>query len=240
MLRPYNILKPITFEALNNDDYIVDCGARILGEESIIDLNTESVKEGKIIIPAFMKDVDASTFSIHDAFGVDITTEISKVENEVDWEDVSFAGPVDNTNTLYSLLGSVFYVVQDISEILYNRTLTGSAHYDGVMLSNTYYERLEYLYNSRFGSTRPDVDEIVVSFNQGTGELVTDITTRTLSFPLSVTLSVDDVLPAGEFIDKVINISMDPPYVKVTIKTEYGYLRRLLSFDSNKLIILED
>ena len=61
-----------------------------------------------------------------------------------------------------------------------------------------------------------------------------------LSFPLSVELEVDDILPAEEFIDKVVSISMVSPYVNVTIKAEYGYLRKLLSFDSNKLIILED
>ncbi len=240
MLRPYNILKPITFEALNNDEYIVDCGARILTEESIIDLNTESVKIGKIIIPTFLKDVDASTFSIYDAFGTNITSEISRVEGDTGWEDVSFGSAIDNTDPLYSLMGTPVFVVHDIPEVLHNRTLTGSAEYDGVLLSKEYYDRLEYLYNSRFGSTRPNTDETVVSFDQGTGELVTNITTRTLSFPLSATLSVDDVLPAGEFIDKVISISLQPPYVNVTIKTEYGYLRRLLSFDSNKLIILED
>lgn len=240
MLHPYNILSPIVYEALNNDEYIVDCDARILAEESIIDLNTGSVKTGKIIIPTFFKDVDASTFAIYDAFGTNITSEISRIESESGWEDVSFGSTIDNTDPLYSLMGSPVFVVQDIDEIIYNRTLTGSSKYDGVLLSKTYYDRLEYLYNSRFGSTRPDTDETVVSFDQESGELVTDLSTRTLNFPLSATLSVDDVLSAGEFIDKVINISLQPPYINVTIKKEYGYLQRLLSFDSNKLIILED
>lgn len=240
MLRPYNILSPITYEALNNDEYITDCDLRILDEEDIIELNTESVKAGKIIIPTFLKDVDASTFAIYDAFGENITSSISRIETDTGWEDVSLGATVLNTDPLYSLIGTPVFVVQDIAEVLYNRTITGSATYDGVLLSKTYYDRLEYLYNSRFGSTRPDVDETVVSFDQGTGVLVTDITTRTLLFPLSATLAVDDVLPAGEFIDKAISISLVPPYVNVTIKTAYGYLQRLLSFDSNKLIILED
>ena len=240
MLRPYNILKPIFYEALNDDEYIVDCDTRIREEESIIDLNTESVKEGKIIIPTFLKDVDASTFSIYDAFGTNVTSELSRIEGDSGWEDVSFGDTISNADPLYSLIGFPVFAVQDIPEIIYNRTLTGSAHHDGIMLSKTYYDRLEYLYNSRFGSSRPDTDETVVSFDQGTGELVTDITTRTLSFPLSATIAVNDVLPADEFIDKVINISPQPPYINVTIKKEYGYLQRLLSFDSNKLIILED
>ena len=240
MLHPYNILKPIIYEALNEDEYIVECDDRILSEESIVELNTESVKDGKIIIPCFLKDVDASTFCICDAFGTDITTEISRIEGDSGWEDVSFGATIDNTDPLYSLIGSPVFVVHDIPAVLYNRTLTGTAQYDGTMLSNTYYDRLEYLYNSRFGSSRPSVEEVVVSFDQATGELVTDTTTRTLSFPLSVELDVDDVLPADVFIDKVIGISLQPPYVNVTIKKEYGYLQRLLSFDSNKLIILAD
>ena len=240
MLHPYNILRPIVYEALNNDEYIVECGTRIIVEESIIELNTESVKDGKIIIPTFLKDVDASTFAIYDAFGTNITSEISRIEVDEVWQDVTLGTTILNTDPLYALMGTPVIVVHDIPEVLYNRTLTGSAKYDGTLLSKTYYDRLEYLYNSRFGSTRPDVEEIVVSFDQETGVLVTDITTRTLSFPLSATLLVDDVLPAGEFIDKVINISLEPPFVNVTIKSVYGYLQRLLSFDSNKLIILED
>ncbi len=240
MLHPYNILKPITFEALNNDEYIIDSGDRIMGEEDIINLNIDSVKEGKIILPVIIKDIDASTFFICDAFGVDITAEVSRIETSEGWEDISLSSPIDNSEPIYSLAGTPFYVVQDIPEVLYNRTFTGSPHYDAVMLSETYYKRLEYLYNSRFGSSRPDTEEIVISFDQETGDLVTDIKTRVLSFPLSATLEVDDVLPAGEFIDKVVNIAMVPPYVNVTINAEYGYLRKLLSFDSNKLIILED
>ena len=240
MLQPYNILNPIVYEALNNDEYIIDCDARILAEESIIDLNTESVKTGKIIVPTFLKDVDASTFAIYDAFGVNITSEVSRIETDTGWEDVTLGTTILNTDPLYSLMGTPIFVVHDIPDIIYNRTLTGSAEYDGVMLSKTYYNRLEYLYNSRFGSTRPDTDETVVSFDNVTGVLVTDVTTRTLLFPLSATLAVDDVILAGEFIDKVINIALQPPYVEVTIKTAYGYLHRLLSFDSNKLIILED
>lgn len=240
MLHPYNILEPITFEALNNDEYIIDSGYRIMEEEDIINLNTESVKEGKIILPVIIKDIDASTFFICDAFGVDITSSVSRVEMTEGWEDISLSSPADNSDPIYSLAGTPFYVVQDIPEVLYNRTFAGSPHYDAVMLSNTYYERLEYLYNSRFGSSRPDTEEVVISFDQTTGELVTDVTTRVLSFPLSVELEIDDILPAGEFIDKVVSISMVSPYVNVTIKSEYGYLRKLLSFDSNKLIILED
>ena len=240
MLQPYNILNPIVYEALNNDEYIIDCNARIVAEESIIELNTDSVKTGKIIIPTFLKDVDASTFAIYDAFGVNITSEISRIETDIGWEDVALGTTILNTDPLYSLMGVPVFVVHDIPDVIYNRTLTGSAKYDGVLLSKTYYSRLEYLYNSRFGSTRPDTDETVVSFDQVTGELVTDIATRILLFPMSATLAVDDVILAGEFIDKVINISLQPPYVEVRIKTEYGYLQRLLSFNSNKLIILED
>ena len=240
MLYPYNILNPITYEALNNDEYIVDCTNRILEEESIIGLNIESVKAGKIIIPTFLKDVDASTFAIYDAFGVNITSEISRIETDTGWEDVALGTTILNTDPLYSLMGVPVLVVHDIPDVIYNRTLTGSAKYDGAMLSKTYYSRLEYLYNSRFGSTRPDTDETVISFDQATGELITDVTTRTLLFPLSAVLVADDVILAGEFIDKVISISLQPPYVEVTIKTAYGYLQRLLSFDSNKLIILED
>ena len=238
MLYPYNILYPIAYESLNNDEYITECTNRILVEESIIDLNTESVKVGKIVIPTFLKDVDASTFAIYDAFGTNITSEISRIETDTGWEDVVLGSTIANTDPLYSLMGVPVFVVHDIPEVIYNRTLTGSSEYDGNLVSKTYYDRLEYLYNSRFGSTRPDTDEIVISFDQATGELVTDVTTRTLSFPYSATLAVDDVLLAGEFIDKVINITLSPPYVNVTIRSEYGYLQRLLSFASHKLIKL--
>ena len=240
MLHPYNILKPIIYQALKGDEYIVECGDKILEQELIIEGNLESVKTGLIAVPAYLEDVDGSNFSIFDAYGVNITSSITRANGANGWEDVTFGDTIPNIDPLFSFLGTVLFVVLAIEETIFNRTLTGDAHSDGVMLSKTYYDRLEYLYNARFGSTKPEVDETVVSYNQETGELVTDVETRILKFPLSIELSANDILPADEFVDRVVKFYLVPPYVEVHISKAYEYLTGLLSFDSSKIFIISE
>ena len=236
MLHPYNILFPYEYEALSEDVYLTSMMSRIKSFSMIINSNTKTVKNGVIILPCTIQDIDSNTFIFIDGLGNKINTEITKARIDNSWVDVSYTGPIDNTDSIYSTKGSVVFLQFKIEPVLYNKTITGTAKTDGKMFSLTYYERLEFLYNSRLGCKYVLEDQDVKSFDKTTGKMVTSIGEYTLEFPLSTLYKADDKIPKNTFIDKAVSLVLDPPYIKVVIKKDYSYIRKIFTFDSNKII----
>ena len=240
MLQAYNVLFPFEYGAIGEDEYMTAMASRIGSHQSIINANITGAKSGSLILPCTIHDVDASSFEFRDGLDRVISTLITKVNTGNGWIDVSYEGPIDNTDSLYAERGTVIFVQFNLEPVLFNKTLTGDLATDGKMFSLTYYERLEFLYNSRLGCKYVSQDEQILSFDLITGIIETDFGTYTLDFPAAVTMSVGDTIPSGTFIDKAVSLVLEPPYVKVVLKKEYSYIKRIFTFDSNKIIELID
>jgi len=240
MLQAYNSLYPYQFEALKDDEYIIAATSRLDSHNSIINANILSSKTGVLILPSTIHDIDATTFEFRDGKGEPITTEIVKINSGNGWVNVGLSGPIQNTNDLYLEKGKVVFVQFLTPAILYNKTLTGDISTDGVMFSKTYYSRLEMLYNFRLGCHYCKVPETITSIDLLTGDIETNEGSFHTDYPLSISYLVGDTVPIGEFVDKAVTLTLEPPYVKVSIKKEYHYIKRIFSFDSNKIIELLD
>lgn len=240
MLQAYNCLFPYEYQALHEDEYVKAMVARIDSHNSIIDANISSGKTGTLILPCTIHDIDGYTFEFRDGLGRPIDTKITMVNSGAGWVDVDFTGPIQNTEGIYSEIGKIVYVKYTHEPILFNKTVSGSPEMDGKMFSLNYYERLEFLYNSRLGCTFTTEEEVVSSFDSITGIMVTDQSTYTLEYPAAVEFDVDDTIPADTFIDKAVALEIVSPYVQVTIKKEYSYIKKIFTFDSNKIINILD
>ncbi len=240
MLQAYSSLFPYEYDALKDDEYIKASSGRLASHEAFVMSNIETARIGVLILPCTLHDIDASTCEFRDGLGRPITTEITKVNSGTGWVDVSYTGPIDNTDAIYATKGDIVFVRFLLEPVLYNKTITGSLATDGELFSKEFYSRLEFLYNMRLGCKYVTANEIIQSFNQATGEMTTDQGDYILDYPLSVTYAVNDTVPAGNFIDKVVDLSLVPPYVQVTLKKDYAYLRKVFTFDSNKIINLID
>ena len=240
MLQAYNCLFPYEYQALQDDQYIKSMVARIESNRSIIEANITSSKKGSLILPCAIHDIDDDTFEFRDGIGRPIDTNITMVNSGAGWVNVDFTGPISNTESIYSEKGKVVFVKYTVEPILFNKTVTGSIETEGKMFSMVYYDRLDFLYNSRLGATYILQDEKISSLDKTTGEMVTDSGTYTLNFPAAVEFEEGDTIPANTFVDKVVTLSIEPPYVKITIKKEYHYIKKVFTFDSNKIINLVD
>ena len=240
MLQAYNCLFPYEFQTLQDDEYVKAMVARIESHRLIIEANATSSKTGALISPCVIHDVDDNTFEFRDGLGRSIDTHITMVNSGDGWINVDFTGPISKNNDLYKKKGKVVFVKFEIKPILFNKTLTGSIETDGKMFSLLYYDRLEFLYNSRIGATYIQKDSKISSFDKTTGKMVTDSGTYMLTYPDAVKFKEGDTVPANTFVDKVVNLSIEPPYVKISIKKEYSYLKKIFTFDSNKIIDLVD
>ena len=83
-------------------------------------------------------------------------------------------------------------------------------------------------------------EEVIQSIDVAGAEVVTDVKTYSIMYPKSIRYEVGDTVPQYEYIDKVCDLLMTPPYVTVRLKKEYGYLRKIFTFDSNKILELID
>jgi hypothetical protein len=236
MILPYNSLYPYLHSAIRDDEYVKSCTARIVSHKNIIYSNIEGAKVGLITFPCLIVDVDADNFVFHDISGVQVSDQIVRVVTDNGWTDVVYTGNIPNTEEVYQRKGKVVFIQTLAEPILYNRSICGSAEIDGEMFSKTYYERLEFLYNMRVGGTFIKSDQSITSFDSATGDLVTDSGEYKLLFPASFMYNTGDTIPAGTICDAPITIELDPPYVRVKIKSEYSYIKNILSFDSNKVV----
>jgi hypothetical protein len=240
MLEPYNILYPYEFEVLQDDTYIMDVSSRLKSHSDIIDANTTTARTGTLLLPCIIKEVDDDYFIMEDGLGRAITEHIVQINTGSGWEAVDYTGNIPKTEPLFAHVGKIVFIVFNPEPILFNKTLTGSIETEGHLFSNKYYDRLEMLYNFRLGSSYALEEEEVVSYDQNTGVLVTDIKERILEFPLAAEYEAGDIIPAKTFIDKIVSLIMDPPYITISLKRDYAYVRRIFTFDSNKKIELVD
>lgn len=240
MLHSYNPLHPYQYKAVAEDPFVAAAVSRLSSHEAIIEANTATSKSGLILLPCIIIDTSASTFMFQDGLGNTIDSEIVKVNMNGAWTNVSYTGDIDTSEAVYSLKGLVVFLQIKIAPVLFNKTVTGTPRTDGMMFSKTYYQRLEFLYNSRLGCTLIETDSTIISFDSVTGVMETDNGTFTLDYPSAVTNIVGDVVLGGTFVDKVSSLVKEPPYIKVVIKKEYGYIKNIFTFDSNKKIELID
>jgi hypothetical protein len=240
MLRPYNILFPGIEIAIKDDPYMISATGTILGQNRIIDDNINRTKAGTITIPCIIKDRNSNTFYFEDGLGNEIFEKIIGYNSGSGWVASDFEGDIPNTEQLYSEKGKVIYLLIEIEPVVFNKTLTGSLETDGIMLTKKYYDRLEFIYNSRLGATMVKQDEEVQSIDIAAETVTTDYATYNIKYPASIQYSVGDTVPAYDFIDKVCSLEMEPPYVKIILKKEYSYLRKIFTFDSNRKIELID
>jgi len=238
MLSPFNVVYPYVHELFKDDSYVADTSALILSHEAFVDTNKGLTKNGEVIIPCTIKDVDDNTYIFTDGLGNEIAETVIEVNYGDGWVQIGAAGPFQKSDAVYSSGKKIIFVHLRIEDMLYNKSLCGSHSIDAHMFSLVYYERLEFLYNSRVGSTLITEDSTVVSYDSSTGVLELDTGTHTLIYTECCTLQENDIVPAMTFVDKPIEIVFDPPYVSVRLKREYSHLRRILRFDSNKKIEL--
>ncbi len=238
MLQAYNILFPFEEQALVEDEYVIAMTSRFMSHQSIVESNIVNGKVGTLILPCTIHDVDASTFEFRDGLGRVIDTQITKANTGNGWVDVDYTGPIDNTDPMYGALGQVVYIVFSTEPILFNKTVSGTKETDGKMFSLTYYERLEFLYNARLGCKYFMQDEVISNFDMNTGLLTTDFGTYELNYPHAVVLVTGETIPKGTFVDKAVSLVLEPPYVKIILKKEYHHIKRIFTFDSNKIIEL--
>jgi hypothetical protein len=240
MLQAYSSLFPYEYDALKDDEYIKAASGRLASHEAIVFSNIESARLGVLILPCTLHDIDDDTCEFRDGLGRPITTEITKVNSGNGWIDVSYNGPISNTDEIYSTKGSIVFVRFILEPVLYNKTITGNISTDGKLFSKEFYTRLEFLYNMRLGCKYVTADETIDSFDQTTGEMTTDKGDYILEYPMAVKYDVGDTVLEGNFIDKVVDLSLEPPYVQITLKKDYAYLRKVFTFDSNKIINIID
>jgi hypothetical protein len=226
--------------ALKNDPYIISATGMVMGQNRIVDDNINRTKSGTITIPCIIKDRDSNAFYLEDGLGNEIFEKIIGYNSGDGWVSSNFEGDISNTDPLYEEKGKVIYLLIEIEPVVFNKTLTGSLETDGIMLTKKYYDRLEFIYNSRLGATIVKQDEEIQSIDVAAGTVTTDYATYDIKYPASIQYSVGDTVPAYDFIDKVCHLEMEPPYVKIILKKEYSFLRKIFTFDSNRKIELID
>jgi len=236
MLQSYNCLFPYEYKALSEDEYIIAASGRLRSHEAFVTDNIVSCKGGTMTLPCMIHDIDDSTCEFRDGLGSKIDTRITQINVGAGWENVDITGPFSNTDPVYQHKGKIVFIHFILEPVLFNKTITGSAKTDGKMFSKQFYSRLEFLYNTRFGATYFAEEETINSLDKSTGEMTTSAGSYILNFPDAVTLAVDDIIPADSFVDKAVDLDLEPPYIKVSIRKEYSYLRKAFTFDSNKII----
>jgi len=238
MINPYNILYPFRYDAIKSDS-TVNIASRIIeyGETMIL-FNHANLKNGICMLPVFIKDVSDSEYDFFDAYGKRIDTKILKVDYGNGWVDVNSSGPFSNDDEYYQHKNSTFFSVIEHKDVMVGLTISGDAIKDADVFERDNISRLEYLYRIKCGCTSVESDETISTINTDTGEVVTDIATHIVNYPLSIQYEEGDVIPAEDFIDKPVSLSISDGYVKISIKKEYEHLKSLFYIDANNKLEL--
>jgi len=230
MLHPYNILYPTQHQTVESDPYFKAFKKYLGATEEIIVANRANVKQGRIIIPCHIVDIDDDNFMFADRDDINISSIVSQVSFNGEWVLSDLEDSISKEHDFYQMVNDIVFVVCKAEPIIYHSTVTGDLSADGVFFLQSTSEKIATISNLVLQSS--------ISFEEKIVEIQDNIVTTDkriikLNHIDMFHYSVDDVVVKGVFFDPVATVSNSDGYIEISLPSDKMYLKEHLNFQTN-------